>query len=117
MKLRDGASAASPSSSRKALVNRGTRDGLVPGNVLAVFDQGETVSDRASASFWRRNASNYENVRLPKERSASVMLFSVHERMSYGLVVDSTQVIRIGDYLKHPAFGHRDTGQSDFIPR
>ncbi|MDQ1343194.1 MAG: LysM protein [Pseudomonadota bacterium] len=98
-------------------VNRGTRDGLVPGNVLAIFDQGETIADRASASFWRRNASNYENVRLPKERSASVLLFSVHERMSYGLVVDSTQVIRIGDYLKHPAFGHRDTGQSDFIPR
>ncbi|HSW33109.1 MAG TPA: hypothetical protein VLH36_05780, partial [Steroidobacteraceae bacterium] len=98
-------------------LNRGTRDGLVPGNVLAIFDQGETVGDRASASFWRRNASNYENVRLPKERSASVMLFSVHERMSYGLVVESTQVIRIGDYLKHPGFGHRDAGQPDFIPR
>jgi hypothetical protein len=98
-------------------VNRGKRDGLVPGNVLAIFDQGETVADRASASFWRRNASNYENVRLPKERSASVLLFSIHERMSYGLVVESTQVIRIGDYLKHPSAGHRDAGLSDFIPR
>ena len=37
--------------------------------------------------------------------------------MSYGLVVESTQVIRIGDYLKHPSVGHRDTGLSDFIPR
>ena len=98
-------------------VNRGKRDGLVPGNVLAIFDQGVTVADRASASFWRRNASNYENVRLPKERSASVLLFTVHERMSYGLVVESTQVIRRGDYLKHPASGHRDAGLSDFIPR
>lgn len=98
-------------------VNRGKRDGLVPGNVLAIFDQGETVADRASASFWRRNASNYENVRLPKERSASVLLFTVNERMSYGLVVESTQVIRIGDYLKHPSAGHRDAGLSDFIPR
>ena len=98
-------------------VNRGKRDGLVPGNVLAIFDQGETVADRASASFWRRNASNYENVRLPKERSASVLLFSIHERMSYGLVVESTQVIRIGDYLKHPTAGHRVAGLSDFLPR
>jgi hypothetical protein len=98
-------------------VNRGKRDGLVPGNVLAIFDQGETIADRSNASFWRRNASNYENVRLPKERSASVLLFSIHERMSYGLVVESTQVIRVGDYLKHPSAGHRDTGLSDFIPR
>jgi hypothetical protein len=98
-------------------VNRGKRDGLVPGNVLAIFDQGVTVADRASASFWRRNASNYENVRLPKERSASVLLFTVHDRMSYGLVVESTQVIRRGDYLKHPAFGHRDAGLSDFTAR
>ena len=98
-------------------VNRGKRDGLVPGNVLAIFDQGETIADRSNASFWRRNASNYENVRLPKERSASVLLFSIHERMSYGLVVESTQVIRIGDYLKHPSAGHRDTGLSDFMPR
>jgi len=72
-------------------VNRGKRDGLIPGNVLAIFDQGETVADRSNASFWRRNASNYENVRLPKERSASVLLFTVNERMSYGLVVESTR--------------------------
>ena len=86
-------------------------------HVLSIFDQGETIADRSNASFWRRNASNYENVRLPKERSASVLLFSIHERMSYGLVVGSAQVIRGGDYLKHPAFGHRDAGLSDFSPR
>jgi hypothetical protein len=95
-------------------INRGKRDGLVPGNVVAIFDQGEQVFDRAGASFWRRQATNYERVQLPKERSASLLLFTVNERMSYGLVVESTQVIRVGDYLKHPSFGHRDIGLSNF---
>jgi len=30
--------------------------------------------------------------------------------MSYGLVVESTIDMRIGDYIQHPNVGHRDTG-------
>jgi len=44
----------------------------------------------------------------------TLLLFRVYDRMSYGLVVESIHAIREGDYLKHPAFGHRDTGLSDF---
>jgi hypothetical protein len=56
-------------------------------------------------------------VRLPSERNASVLVFKVYDRMSYGLVVESTSSITIGDYIKHPNFGHRDTGLSNYLAR
>jgi hypothetical protein len=92
-------------------INRGSRDGLVPGNVLGVFYRGELVRDRYSRSQnWQAYTANYDRVRLPDERSASIMLFKVHDRMSYGFVVESAQVITRGDFVAHPAFGHRDSG-------
>jgi hypothetical protein len=91
-------------------INRGTRDGLAPGNVVGIFAAGELVRDRGNQSTWRAMSTNYAKVRLPTERSGSLLLFSVHDRMSYGLVVESTIDMRIGDYIKHPSVGHRDTG-------
>ncbi len=100
-------------------INRGKRDGLVPGNAVAIFERGEVVHDRydRGALGWREYSTNYETVRLPKERSGTILLFSVHDRMSYGLVVESTHVLRRGDFLKHPAFGHRDVGTAPFMAR
>jgi len=40
------------------------------------------------------------------------MVFQVYDRMSYALVMQSTQVIRIGDFVAHPLYGHRDTGDA-----
>ena len=92
-------------------INRGARDGLVPGNVVGIFSRGELVRDRYDAGrTWRNMATSYEKVRLPTERSGTLLLFTVHDRMSYGLVVESTIDMRIGDYIQHPNVGHRDTG-------
>jgi len=95
-------------------INRGKQHGLAPGNALAVFGGGEKVSDRGGASLWRRMSTNYETVELPKERNGTLLLFSVHDRMSYGLVVESIHAIRKGDYIRHPSFGHRESGLGDF---
>jgi hypothetical protein len=54
-------------------------------------------------------------VRLPDERSATVLVFKVYDRMSFALVVESSQVIQRGDFIAHPSFGHRDAGTADFI--
>ena len=78
-------------------INRGKRHGLVPGNVLGTFYRGETVRDRFDRQSWSAYTANYDMVRLPDERSGTIMLFSVHDRMSYGLVMQSSQVIRVGD--------------------
>jgi hypothetical protein len=91
-------------------INRGTRDGLAPGNVVGIFAAGEQVRDRGNRATWRAMSTNYAKVRLPTERSGTLLLFTVHDRMSYGLVVESTVDMRVGDYIKHPSVGHRDTG-------
>ena len=96
-------------------INRGKQHGLEPGNVLGVFYRGEEVRDRFGRMDWTSFTANYSKVRLPDERSASVLVFSVHDRMSYALVVESSQVIRRGDFVAHPRYGHRDSGMRDFI--
>jgi hypothetical protein len=97
-------------------INRGKRDGLVPGNVVAIFARGQEVRDLFSrGQNWMSYTATYDTVQLPKERSGTLMLFQVHDRMSYGIVVESTQAMRVGDFIKHPDFGHSDTGLADFF--
>jgi LysM domain len=92
-------------------INRGARDGLVPGNAVGIFARGELVRDRYDqSSTWRSMSTNYQKVRLPTERSGTLLLFKVHDRMSYGLVMESTVDMRVGDFIQHPSVGHRDTG-------
>lgn len=95
-------------------INRGKQHGLAPGNALGVFYRGEEVRDRFDRENRTAYTANYNKVRLPDERSATIMLFTVKDRMSYGLVVQSSQVIRRGDFIAHPQFGHREGGSTDF---
>jgi len=96
-------------------INRGKRDGLVPGSVVAIFARGQEVRDRFSrGQNWMAFTATYDTVQLPNERSGTVLIFQVHDRMSYGVVVESTQPMRAGDFIKHPDFGHSDTGLTDY---
>ena len=98
-------------------INRGKHDGLVPGNAVAIFARGETVNDYTDTGpfDWRRFATNYKTVRLPDERSGTILLFRVYDHMSYGLIVESQHAMRVGDFIKHPDYGHRDVGTRGFL--
>lgn len=65
---------------------------MAPGHVVAVYRQGAKVRD-AEAREW---------VRLPDERAGLVMLFDVHEAMSYGLVMDAQRPMQVMDRVRHP---------------
>jgi len=95
-------------------INRGKNHGLVPGNALGVFYRGELVRDRYDRLGWSDYTANYDKVRLPDERSATILLFTVKDRLSYGLVVQSSQVIRVGDFIANPKYGHKEGGSTDF---
>ncbi len=95
-------------------VNRGKKHGLVPGNVLGVFYRGEAIRDRYDRQSWSAFTANYDTVRLPDERSATIMLFTVRDRVSYGLVMQASQIIRKGDFIAHPQYGHKEGGSTDF---
>lgn len=97
-------------------INRGTRDGLAPGNVVAIYSRGLDVPDYYSrGQDWTRFTADYDIVKLPDERSGTLLLFTVTDRISYGLIVESTQPMVIGDFIKHPDFGHSDTGMESFM--
>ena len=76
--------------------------------------RGEIVRDRFDRQNWSAFTANYDRVRLPDERSATVLVFTVKERMSYALVVQSSQVIRRGDFIAHPRHGHSESGSTNF---
>jgi len=78
-------------------INRGKRDGLEIGHVLALLDTGETVLDRTAA---RR-----EFVKLPDERIGEMFVFRVFEGVSYALVMRVQQPVKVGDRFTRPEEG------------
>ncbi len=81
-------------------LDRGTRDGLAPGHVLAVEQRGELVDDPRTG----------EMLRLPGEDAGLVMVVRPYEKMSYGLVMQATRTLAVGDRLHTPGVG-LDTAQ------
>jgi hypothetical protein len=87
------------------VINRGARDGLAPGNVLAVLAKGETIRDTVSKGFVSgMSASNLlaKKVTLPDERTGTFMVFKTFDRMSYGLIMEAKNVIRVADKIESP---------------
>jgi LysM repeat protein len=81
------------------VINRGARDGLVPGNVLAVFETGDVIRDTANKGFLSTSRLAAQKVRLPDERNGTFMVFKTFDNMSYGLIMEATNIIRVGDRI------------------
>jgi hypothetical protein len=79
------------------VINKGERDGMEVGHLLATFTQGATVYDR----FDKRRS---KPIKLPDERSGLVMLFKTFDRVSYGLILESERIIRKHDFVHTPRF-------------
>jgi hypothetical protein len=89
------------------VINRGKRHGLEPGNVLAVDQAGEVVRDlyRNGATIGSETAfgsSFAPKVRLPDERSGTLLVFKVFDRVSYGLIVGASDSIHVQDVVRNP---------------
>jgi hypothetical protein len=90
-----------------AVINRGKRHGVEPGTVLAIDQQGDTVPDlfRDGRSIANGNSfmsSFAPRVRLPNERAGTMLVFKAYDRVSYGLVVGASNIIRVGDPVRNP---------------
>jgi LysM domain len=85
------------------VINRGARDGLAPGNVLAVFDVGGSVRDTVKKGFLGGvSRLGAKKVQLPDERSGTFMVFKTFDEISYGLIMEAKNVIRVADRVKNP---------------
>jgi len=84
------------------VVNRGARDGLAPGNVLGVFDTGPIVADTDKKGFFNLDTLGAKRVALPSERTGTFMVFKTFDNISYGLIMEATNLIRVGDKVQNP---------------
>ena len=78
-----------------AVINRGSREGLESGNLLAIYTKGTTVYDHYSRG-------KKVNLDLPDLRSGLMMIFRTFDHVSYGLVLESTRVIHENDVVRTP---------------
>ncbi len=77
-------------------INKGTRDGIVRGDVLALISTGRRVSDKTTGK-WRG-----EMVKLPDERNGLLYIFRPFEKVSYGLVIEIKDPVKVGDRVENP---------------
>ncbi|MDF2641903.1 MAG: LysM peptidoglycan-binding protein [Pseudomonas sp.] len=73
-------------------LNKGKRDGLTEGNVLAIYKTGETVRDRITG----------ESVKIPDERAGLLMVFRTYDKLSYGLVLQAQRSMAVLDKVRNP---------------
>ena len=71
-------------------LNKGARDGLETGNVLALFSKGKVV---------KQGGDNYT---LPDERYGLIFVFRVFNKVSYGLVMQTKLPAELLDRARNP---------------
>jgi LysM repeat protein len=84
------------------VINRGVRDGLRPGNVLAVYSASDPVYDNSKHGFVHAPSLFAKKVDLPEERTGTFMVFKTFDRMSFGLIMEATDVIHVADNVQSP---------------
>lgn len=73
-------------------LNKGARDGLVPGSTLAIFKTGETV----------RDVETGQPVKMPDENAGVLMVFRPFDKISYALVLRAQRQLSVGDKVANP---------------
>ena len=76
------------------VLNRGARDGLERGHVMAIQRSGARLTDRTDSARTQ--------IRLPNERNGLMMVFRTFEKVSYALILESTDGVKVGDRFVNP---------------
>ena len=75
-------------------LNRGSRDGMERGHVLALWRYGIDAIDATDPSR--------PTIRLPDERHGTLFVFRVFDRMSYALILTVKEPVKRGDRFTQP---------------
>lgn len=74
------------------VLNRGQREGIKIGNVMAIYKRGGEIRDRIKGDM----------VQLPDERAGLLMVFRTFEKLSLGLVLEAERPLSTKDKVKNP---------------
>ncbi len=89
-----GSSVTNAAQNQVVVISRGTADGLKAGDVLAILKDGATLQDRTDP------AKSY--VKIPNERNGLMMVFRPFEKLSYALILEITDGVKVGDRVSNP---------------
>ena len=89
-----GSAVENAAQNQVVVVNRGTLDGVDAGTVLAILKNGARIIDKQDPAR--------PLLKLPDERNGLLMVFRTFEHLSYALILDITDGVRVGDRLALP---------------
>jgi hypothetical protein len=89
-----GSAVVNAAQNQVVTINRGTRDGVQVGYVMAILKDGARVLDKSDAT--------HPLLKLPDERNGLLMVFRTFDRLSYALILEITDGVRVGDRLTSP---------------
>jgi len=89
-----GSAVANASQNQVVVINRGKRDGMESGHVMAILKDGQRLVDKTDPTR--------PLIKLPNERNGLLMVFRTFEKLSYALILDITDSVRVGDRLTSP---------------
>lgn len=76
-------------------INKGAGDQLTVGTVLGLYRTGRAIRDTATNSTMR-------TIALPDEQFGSLLVFRVFEQLSYGLIMEVSEPVQVGDSVHAP---------------
>jgi hypothetical protein len=77
------------------VINKGTADGIESGHVMATLHTGQRAIDRSQPG--ERTA-----MKLPDERNGLLMVFRPFEKLSYALILEINDSVKVGDRITNP---------------
>nr|WP_233505907.1 LysM peptidoglycan-binding domain-containing protein [Rhodoferax lacus] len=89
-----GSAVENAAQNQVVVISKGKLDGVDAGTVLAILKNGGRVIDKQDA--------NLPLLKLPNERNGLLMVFRTFDHLSYALILDITDGVRVGDRLAAP---------------
>ena len=89
-----GSAVAMVGANQIVVINRGSNDGMERGHVMAILKDGERLRDKTDSA--------QPLIKLPNERNGLMMVFRTFERVSYALVLQVNDGVRVGDRVVNP---------------
>ena len=76
------------------VINQGSDDGMERGHVMAVLKDGQRLQDKTDSAR--------PQIKLPNERNGLMMVFRTFEHLSYALLLQVTDGVKVGDRFTNP---------------
>ena len=89
-----GSAVENAAQNQVVVINKGSADAVDAGTVLAILKNGARVVDKEDAT--------HPTIKLPDERIGLLMVFRSFEKLSYALILEISDGVRVGDRLQSP---------------